>query len=108
MKAQAPLWSTPVEKPIQQQGEVRLMSSMTRNIEIRRLRKGGAKGPWAEEDLVVAPILTGDEKLPSNLKLAVDAWPKKEDEVDGELHQLGSTVIAHRSRQTDIAVSIAI
>lgn len=97
MTAQAQLRSKPVEESIQLQGQLRLMSSMTRNIETCRLRKGEAKGPWSEEDLVVAPILAGSEQLPSNLKLAVEAWPGVEDEVDGELQPRGTKAIICRS-----------
>lgn len=101
MIAQAPLWSKVVEEPIQQQRQLRLMSSMTRNIAIRRLKEGGAKRPWVEEDLAVAPVLAGAEKLPSNLKLAVEAWPGKEDEVDGELHQRGSKAMTNAHADPD-------
>lgn len=41
---------------------------------------------WEQESMPVAPVLSRSEKLPSNLKLAVEAWPEEEDQEqeDGE------------------------
>lgn len=39
---------------------------------------------WENERLPVVPVLDGGEKLPSNLKLAVEAWPEEEEQEEQE------------------------
>lgn len=70
---------------------VRSMSS----AKPRKWRTGPTSPEWGEGGLRVAPALTGDQSIPSNLKLAVEVWPEEDGaDHDGEEDGEHATMIA--------------
>ncbi|CAM9622246.1 unnamed protein product [Scytosiphon promiscuus] len=55
------------------------MTSVAKLPLVRSSSSAATSRGWENEGLPVAPLLSGSETLPSNLKLAVEAWPEAEE-----------------------------
>eukprot|EP00752_Nemacystus_decipiens_P012433 g11015.t1 len=54
-------------------------SSVVVQVLVRSKSSMASSAEWEREGLPVAPLLSGSQKLPANLKLAQEAWPEAEE-----------------------------
>lgn len=77
---------------------VRSVSAVAKLPSVRSSSSVATSRGWEHDGLPVAPLLGGSEKLPANLKLAVEAWPGEEEEEEddsGEVLRVGPILSGH-------------